>query len=136
MIGNGLQAQWGASRFTLFYGIGIVGSILAAAITGYAENTYLNLSLFLAFAATYPNFEVRVFMILPVKMKYLALLDAVLYLGMFIAGPWSTRVAILFSLANVILFFGGDFIRSIRQASVHWKTRYTYRKSMRGSKRN
>lgn len=135
LIGNGLEAQWGAFRFTLFYLIGILGSILAAIFTGYVENTYLNLSLFLAFAAIYPNFEVRVFMILPVKMKYLALLDLVAYVVLFVMGTWSTRLAILFSLANVILFLGGHIIRAVKQDSQYWKTRYNFRKAMRGNKR-
>lgn len=135
LIGNGLEAQWGAFRFNAFYLVGILGSILAAVFTGYAENTYLNLSLFLAFAAIYPNFEVRVFMILPVKMKYLALIDLAVYVLMFITGTWSTRIAILFSLANVILFFGGHFIRYIKQDSQYWKTRRNFRKSMRESER-
>lgn len=134
MIGSALEAQWGASRFTLFYLVGMLGSILSAAITGYAENTYLNLSLFLAFAAVWPNFEVRLFMILPVKMKYLALLDVVLYVWMFITGGWSARLAILLSLANVILFFGGHFISRIKQDSQYWKTRYNFRKQMRDAK--
>lgn len=136
LIGNGLEAQWGAFRFSLFYLVGILGSILAAAFTGYAVNTYLNLSLFLAFAAIYPDFEVRVFMIIPVKMKYLALLDVILYVFMFITGTWSTRLTILFSLANVILFFGGHFIRYIKQDSQYWKTRRNFRKSMREGGRN
>lgn len=136
LIGNGLEAQWGAFRFNLFYLIGILGSILAAVFTGYVENTYLNLSLFLAFAAVYPNFEVRIFMILPVKMKYLALLDLIAYVVLFIMGTWSTRIAILFALANVILFVGGDFLRHIKQDSQYWKTRYNFRKSIRDSKRN
>lgn len=135
LIGNGLESQWGAFRFNLFYLVGILGSIAAAAFTGYAVNTYLNLSLFLAFAAVYPNFEVRVFMILPVKMKYLALLDVVLYVVMFITGTWSTRLTILFSLANVILFFGGHLIRYIKHDSQYWKTRYNFRKSMRDQNR-
>lgn len=135
MIGSGLEAQWGSFRFNVFYLVGVLGSIVSALITGSAVNTYLNLSLFLAFAAVYPNFEVRVFMILPVKMKYLALLDLVLYVWLFITGKWDTRLAILFSLANVILFFGGHFIRYIKQDSQYWKTRYTFRKAMRENKR-
>lgn len=135
LIGSGLQAQWGASRFTRFYLLGVLGNILAAAITGYAANTYLNLSLFLAFAALYPNFEVRVFMILPVKMKYLAVLDLAYYTWLLIVGTWSTRVAILLSLANVILFVGGPLVRTIRQDAQYWKTRYNFRKATRRNNR-
>ena len=79
MIGSALENHWGTARFNMFYFVGIFGNILAAALTGGATNTYLNLSLFLAFAAVYPNFELMVFFFLPVKVKYLALLDVLFY---------------------------------------------------------
>ena len=95
------------------------------------SNTYLNLSLFLAFASMFPDYQILLFFILPVKMKYLALLDAVLYVFLFITGTWSTRVTILLCLANVFLFVGGDFINTIRRESSYWKTRYHFRRAMR-----
>ena len=75
LMGNGLESQWGTSKFTLFYTVGALGTIIGSLFTGFATNQYLNLSLFLAFAAIYPNYTVMVFFILPVKVKYLALLD-------------------------------------------------------------
>lgn len=131
LIGSMLENYWGTARFNLYYLVGIVGCILSALITGYSENSYLNMSLFLAFAAINPNFEVRVFYILPIKIKYLALLDVVFYLIMFIFGTWSIRVTILLSLVNVLLFFGGDLLNTIRRKSGYWKTRYNFRRSMR-----
>lgn len=50
----------------------MLGSIIAALITGYADNTFFNLSLFFAYAALYPDEQVLLFMILPIKVKYLA----------------------------------------------------------------
>lgn len=131
MIGSALENQWGAARFNLFYLVGVIGNILAAVITGYAVNTYLNLSLFFAFAATWPDYQILVFFILPVKMKWLALLNAALFLWQLIVGSWSTRAAIIFSLLNVMLFLGGDLFSRIRQDSHYWKTRYNFRKAMR-----
>lgn len=48
-----------------------------------------------------------------------------------IVGPWSVRAAIVFSLLNVILFFGGDLISTIRRESSYWKTRANFRRAMR-----
>ena len=48
MIGVGLENQWGKVKFNLYYLVGMLGSIIAALITGYADNTFLNLSLFFA----------------------------------------------------------------------------------------
>lgn len=132
MIGTALENQWGSPRFTLFYLIGMLGSLLTALITGYADNTFLNLSLFFAFAAMNPDYQLLIMFILPVKIKYLAILDAALYLYYFIVGGWSTKLMILLSLANVILFLGGDILNGIRRDMKYWKTRRNFRRAMRG----
>ncbi len=131
LIGSSLESQWGKGRFSLFYLTGIAGNILAAFITGGAVNTYLNLSLFLAFAITYPDYEVLLFFILPMKMKYMALLSAALYIWQFIAGDWSIKLCIALSLINVLLFFGGDFLAAVRREATYWKTRYNFRRNIR-----
>ena len=52
MVGVALERRWGKVRFNLYYGVGMVCAWIACLLTGYATNTYLNLSLFFAFAAT------------------------------------------------------------------------------------
>lgn len=131
MIGLGLENRWGKVKFNLYYLIGMLAAVIACMITGYADNTFLNLSLFFAYAALYPDEEVLLFMILPIKMKYLALADAALYLYLFIVGTASTRVTIVLCLLNVFLFLGGDIIHTIRCESQYWKTRRNFRKAMR-----
>ena len=79
----------------------------------------------------YPDEEVLLFMLLPVKMKILALIDAALYTYEFIVGSASTRVTIALCLLNVILFLGGDILNTLRRESRYWKTRYNFRKTMR-----
>ena len=131
MIGVALERRWGKVRFNLYYGVGTVCAWIACLLTGYATNTYLNLSLFFAFAAMFPNEEVYLFGILPIKVKYLALVDVLIYLQQFIAGSASTRVTIVLCLLNVILFLGGDLLNTLRRESQYWKTRYNFRKTMR-----
>ena len=132
MIGSALENAWGSARFTLFYLIGMIGNIIAALLTGYADNSYLNMSLYFAFAAMNPNFQLLIFFIIPVKIKYLALINAAMYLLSFIFGGWSARVMILLSLANVILFMGGDILNTFRQEMKYYKTRRNFRRAMRG----
>lgn len=127
LIGSALENQWGAFKFNVYYLCGIVGAILSGFITGYSTNSYLNLSLFLAFALMFPDYEVLVFFILPVKMKYLALLSSLSIILSFVVGSLSTKVAIAFALLNVILFFGNDAIRSVKNAY----RRYQWRKNFR-----
>ncbi|MDD3140239.1 MAG: hypothetical protein PHX08_14855 [Lachnospiraceae bacterium] len=79
MIGQSLEASWGAFRFNLYFFAGVLFHILAAIltyiITGLSlplGTVYLNLSLFFAFAALYPDVQFLLFFIIPVKVKYLA----------------------------------------------------------------
>ncbi len=131
LLGNGLERELGCIRFTHYYLVGMMGAIAAALITGWGTNLYLNLSLFLAFALYYPDFEVLIFMVLPVKVKYLAILDAVLYGWDFIIGTASTRVAIALSLINLILFFGPTGLKNLKREVSYWKTRRNFRKNYR-----
>ena len=131
MIGSGLESRWGKVKFNLYYGVGMLAAVIACLITGHADNTYLNLSLFFAYAAMFPNEQVLLFMIVPVKMKYLALVDALIYLRAFIVGPNSARVTIVLCLFNVFLFLGGDLIHTFRQEAQYYKTRRNFRKVMR-----
>ena len=87
-IGSTLERQWGTAKFNLYYFGGVVltviGTVLASLISGYhgltvAGSGYVNLSMFLAFAVLFPNAQVLLFFIIPVKMKWLAWLDAALF---------------------------------------------------------
>lgn len=111
LVGSSLENEWGTFRFNLYYFIGIIGTTLSVFITG-SEGTayYLNLSLFLAFAWIFPNYTLRIFFILPVKIKYLALLY-LLYIGITIVfSPFDEKIAAIVPLLNYILFFGKDMI--------------------------
>lgn len=104
-IGGGLENEWGAFKFNIFYFCGLLGSIAFGFLTGYATAEYLNMSLFLAFAILYPDHQILLFYFFPVKMKWLALVDLLLLLLLFIFGSWPVRIALLVAFANVALFF-------------------------------
>lgn len=127
IFGSGLQQQWGSFRFNLFYLCGVVGSAIAGMITGYTTNAYLNMSLLLAFAMIYPDFQMVLFFILPVKIKWLALIDAALLLLMLITGTWASRLVLALSLANVALFFWRDALQTAKNAY----RRYQWKKNWR-----
>ena len=112
MIGSNLEHAWGAFRFNLYFFTGVVFHVLAAIIlyliTGYSyllTTTYLNMSLFLAFAVLYPNVQFLLFFIIPVKVKYLAYLDVILFAWTIITGSAASRIAALLSLANFLIFY-------------------------------
>jgi hypothetical protein len=125
LVGSYMENHWGSFKFNLFYLCGMFGSLLGGLITGYATNFYINLSLFLAFAITYPNFEFLLFFVLPVKAKWLALIGGLPYLYMMIYNNWPNRIALLLSLLNIIIFLRGDIqqiINNMRRRA-QWKRR-------------
>ncbi|MBA4391070.1 MAG: hypothetical protein C0399_09040 [Syntrophus sp. (in: bacteria)] len=112
LMGNALEEHWGAFRFNLFL---LVGYIVTVAVSFLfplypATNIFIAGSVFLAFAFLYPDFEILIFFILPVKMKWLALLTGIGYAYQVIVGPWPTRLVVLASIANFLLFFGKDIL--------------------------
>lgn len=113
MIGEALEQEWGVAKFNLFYLVGIIGTITAGLITGFATNHYLNLSLFFAFAILFPEFPIRLFFLLTVKVKWLAYLNAAYFAYALIVSGWPERIALIVSLINVILFFQKDVRRRI-----------------------
>ena len=130
-IGTALEGRWGARRFLLFYLVGALAAIIAGFITGYGVNQFLYLSMFFAFAIQYPDFQLLLFFMLPIKVKWLALFNALYHLYLFIIGGWPIRVAIVLSLANLVLFFGGDLLTMARQGIAQWRRRLIFKKNSR-----
>lgn len=114
LIGTGLENQWGSFRFNVYYLCGVVCTVIVGLITGYATNYYLNMSLFLAFAIIYPDFQVLLFFCIPVKIKYLALVDVLLLAVSFYYASWAGRIALIVAVGNVILFFWHDCFDTIK----------------------
>ncbi|HHX77848.1 MAG TPA: rhomboid family intramembrane serine protease [Firmicutes bacterium] len=116
LVGSGLEQEWGSFKFNIYYLTGMIGTILAAFLVGNgATGVYLNLSLFLAFASIYPDFQINLFLILPVKVKYLAWLYGIIIAFTVITSPLNQKAAALVSLANFILFFGKDFYINLKR---------------------
>ena len=63
------------------------------------------MALFLAFAATFPDLQFWIWFVIPIKAKWLALIESLFILYGLLLGPAATRVEIVFSLLNFILFF-------------------------------
>ena len=117
LMGSALEAYWGAFRYNLFLFLGYVMTVGAAFITpgSAATNLFLGTTVFLAFAYLNPDFEFIIFFILPVKVKWLALLTWVIYGVQFFLGSWPVRLQILASVGNFLLFFSGDLIGGVRR---------------------
>jgi hypothetical protein len=112
LMGNALEGRWGAFRYNLFL---LVGYVVTVAVTflfpfSAATNIFIGGSVFLAFAWLYPEFQIYIFFIIPVRMKWLALLTWLGYGYEMIVGSWHTRLLVLASISNFLLFFGRDIL--------------------------
>ena len=113
LIGNGLANAWGTFKFNVFYFTGIFCTIISGFITGYTDNGYLNLTVFLAYAILFPDDRVYIFFLFPVKMKVIGIIDGIFLLLSFIFSNWIGRIALIFALLNLILFFWKDVYDAI-----------------------
>lgn len=137
MIGSNLENEWGSFRFNLYYLLGMLGTTIAIFITGgEATPVYINLSLFLAFAHLYPDFQVLLFFIIPVKMKYLALINWIIIGYSIIFYPIPYKVSALVSVINFFVFFGPDIIDDIKFRRQVKRNRRRFLKEVEKSKKD
>lgn len=133
-FGTSLENYWGLLRYNLFLGIGLVASIVAAfiaygvlrgiemnepllaglAASQVANNGFLYSSIFLAFARLNPNFTMMLFFVLPVPIKYLALVQWAFFFLTIVAGDWMSRMLVIATVLNYLLFFGREQWRETR----------------------
>ncbi|MCD7835325.1 MAG: hypothetical protein LUG83_01415 [Lachnospiraceae bacterium] len=132
-IGTVLERTWGTWKYNvyiftgmlltivgaflcmgLYYLTGAAGEGLASyigipmtfAYGSYAFSTYyINIAIYMAYAMTYPNAVVLLMFIIPVKMKWMGIVDLVLMLLSFLTGDIFTRFAVAAALINVGLFY-------------------------------
>ncbi len=123
MFGNALEQQWGTFRYNVFLLVGCLASV-AAAFIAYAlgvdlvaSNGFLYGTLFLAFARLFPDYTINLYFILPVKIKWLALLMWIWYGFTFLTGDWMGRMLIFASVLNYLLFFGKEHLQEWKQGN-------------------
>ena len=121
-LGTALERTWGTFRYNVYIFSGLLFTVLAVFIlyaafyfgvgvelplssVGLISTNYITMSIFLAFAAIYPEMEVYLYFILPIKMKWMALVYVAMAVYYFITGGIATRVAIGASLLNFVIFF-------------------------------
>lgn len=133
-LGGALEQAWGTFRFNVyiiggmiitvvgclaFYGIVsmIFGEAVAAAtganLAALVSTNYINMSIFLAFATMFPNMQVYLYFLIPVKMKWMSVFYGVMivyniYTYATYYGAWIAIIATVvatMSLLNFLIFF-------------------------------
>jgi hypothetical protein len=112
LMGTALELFWGTFRYNLFLAIGYVATVAAAFATpnDIAGNWFLQGSVFLAFAWLNPRFTLNIFFVLPVQIRWLAMLTWIGFGFTFIFGTWSARMSVAASVLNFFVFFGKDVL--------------------------
>jgi hypothetical protein len=118
LYGTALERYWGALRYNLFLltGYALTTGLAFFAPYSAATNVFIGGAIFLAFAWLNPNFEILVFFVLPVKIKWLALIAWLGYAYEFVAGGPSSKLAVLAAVGNFLLFFGHDLWLAVRHS--------------------
>ena len=115
-LGNTMESYLGAFRYNVYIFSGILFTVIGAfivngligGITGFGSlysTYYINMSIFLACASIMPDYQLLLYGIIPIKMKWLAVLDVVLLAVDAVQGGLIIRIVIIASLLNFIIFF-------------------------------
>lgn len=129
-IGTTLERTWGTYRYNVYLLLGmlftVLGSFLLMAYCYLFDGTtlmvlggrtyfagisqafstyYVNMSIFLAFAATFPESQVLLMFIIPIRVKWLGIAYGVLLALDFVLGGVLTKFVIAASLMNFAVFW-------------------------------
>lgn len=165
-IGTSLERAWGTYQYNVYIwlgiGITIIGAfavmlisyvmagmagvsltgesaaVYFAAISRYFSTYYVNMSIFLAYALTFPDAVVLLWFIIPIKVKWMGIVYGVLLAWDFVStamrGGWYVCVAMAASLANFLIFWlrsGG----ARRFSPKEQKRRADFKRAMQGAGR-
>jgi hypothetical protein len=128
LMGSTLESQWGAFRYNLYLLLGYLASVVMAFVTFFsagglgpglgaatASNLFLYGTVFLAFARLYPDFTLSIMFILPVKVRWLALLTWLGYGATFLfSRDWLDQAMVVAAVFNYLVFFGRDILNDMR----------------------
>ncbi len=114
-IGSTLENQWGTGQFTIYFFSGVILTILYGFVmyfvTGRAvslSSTYIYLSMFFSFAALFPDMQVLFLFFIPVKIKYLALVNAAFFLLSVLTTAFPENLLPVVAVLNFLIFCGGE----------------------------
>lgn len=118
-IGTTLERTWGTYRYNVYLFQGMLFTVLGSFLllgyqyifhsgsiaVFYFSTYYINMSIFLAFAATFPDVQVLLMFIIPIKVKWLGIIYAVMLLFDFFQTEVDGKFVIAASLLNFVVFF-------------------------------
>ncbi len=136
LFGNTLEQMWGSFRYNCYLLVGYFSIVAAtlgiwmwggdvAVVSAQVQSMMLSRglintsvflygTLFFAFARVNPDFTLNLYFILPIRIKWLALIQWIAYGYVSIRGDWSVRLLVVASILNYLLFFGREHWREVK----------------------
>lgn len=161
-VGKTLEYTWGDYRYNVYLFSGMLFTIIASFVamwlsylmfgdvitaSGQAAEIflagstifstyYINMSILLAFAATFPNAQILLMFIIPVKMKWMGIVYGVLLVAQLIMGVGSPLGDLFYrcAIAASLLTFGVFWITSrnrIHMTPKQMKRRHEFKQEVR-----
>ena len=120
MIGSTLERYWGTAQFNIYFFTGIILTVLYGFIMYFVFRInfnltaeYIYLSMFFSFAVLFPNMQVLLFYFIPIKIKYLAYLDAALFIYSVFTTSFPANLLPVVAVLNFLIFCGGDLFPNL-----------------------
>jgi hypothetical protein len=129
-IVDGLENAWGSFKAT-FYVLVAACLTIVFSLAFMVPITYigdLEATLFLAAAALAPDYQILLFLVLPVKLAWLAWITVALIFWRFVTGGWLDRLYLIALFANYLIFFGPYHLRQVKQWHRRWQFRRQFRR--------
>lgn len=119
-LGTALERTWGTFRFNVYIFGGLIFTVIGAfvaygflSMTGgltigigyYVTTYYINMAIFLAFAVCFPDMQILLWFIIPVRMKWMAYVYAALTIYDFVVSGAVGRISIVAALLNFLIFY-------------------------------
>ena len=101
-LGTALEKHWLTFRYALYLLIPYIGTLICALI--FPQSTYGNglifTSVLLAFTTLFPEVTVRIFFIIPIKVKWIGVVVWIGIIGLLISSPFPQQISVLVSILN------------------------------------
>ena len=117
-IGSTLEQYWGTPQFNIYFFSGLILTLLYGFLIYFITGVriqltaqYVYLSMFFSFAALFPDMQVLLFFIIPIKMKWLALVDAAFFALEVVTTRFPINLLPVVAVLNFFIFCGGDLLR-------------------------